>query len=114
MLKQVVWIEQTQFICLLVEGIFKEQNVACYTLSDCKDFSYLLNDLAPEVLVCDIKTINNDLVSFKKQVGDYQGHIIATGSRSDFENFKDFPFSGLIEKPLNVETLFDNVVKFVK
>lgn len=114
MLKQVIWIDQTKFICKLVEDLLKERGVACHTLESLSDFSYLLTDLRPELLICDLKTINQDLGQFKNQVKDYNGKVVTTASLADYERFNDFKFFGLIEKPLDVEKLYDQILDFSK
>lgn len=109
-----VWIDQTQFICQLAESLLKDQEISCYTLNKCEDFGYLLKDLKPEILICDLNTIKDHIKVFKAEVKDYSGIILATSSLFEYESFKDFTFSGLIEKPLEVEHLTKKILGFVK
>jgi len=54
--KQIIYINKTKFTCGFVENLCKEQNVSCYTLQDCNDFSYLIDDLKPEAVIIDGQT----------------------------------------------------------
>lgn len=114
MLKQVIWIDQTKFICKLAEGLLAEHGVSCYTLDRADDFSYIISDLEPDLIICDLKTVSVNLDKFKEQVSDFEGKILTTATIADYEQFKDFPFAGCIEKPIEVEKLFNLVSEFVK
>jgi hypothetical protein len=54
--EQVFYINQERFVCQVVENLCKTKGVACYTLDEVSDFSYLLNDLSPNIVVVEEQT----------------------------------------------------------
>src|SRR5687768_8205441 len=63
----ILWIDNNQFAASLVEKVFKKRGLAFYTLTDAKDFSYLVDDLKPELIVLDRQTALNSNGLFQKQ-----------------------------------------------
>ena len=63
----VLWIDQNTFATALLEKVFKTQKLEFYTIANAKDFSYLVDDLKPQVLVLDASTVAAELDSFKRQ-----------------------------------------------
>jgi len=63
----VLWIDQNTFATALLEKVFKTQKMEFYTVASAKDFSYLVDDLKPQVLVLDASTAVSELDSFKRQ-----------------------------------------------
>lgn len=63
----VLWIDQNTFSTSLLEKVFKTQKLEFYTIGSAKDFSYLVDDLRPQVLVLDAATVVSELESFKLQ-----------------------------------------------
>lgn len=50
-IKHLFYINENKFVCQLVEKLCKQNNVACYTLDQSEDFTYLLDDLESNVVV---------------------------------------------------------------
>lgn len=63
----VLWIDQNELATGLFEKVFKEKGKKFYTLNSVSDFSYLISDLDPALIVIDAATALKDLESFKKQ-----------------------------------------------
>jgi DNA-binding NtrC family response regulator len=63
----VLWIDGNTFATGLLEKVFKSKHLPFYTLSDVKDFLYLIDDLRPELLVLDALTVKNEEEKFIKQ-----------------------------------------------
>jgi len=63
----VFWIDQNTFASKLLEKVFKKQNLGFYTLENVRDFSYLVIDLKPTMIVLDEKTAQEGLEELKKQ-----------------------------------------------
>lgn len=63
----VLWIDSNTFATGLLEKIFKKKNQSFYTLPSAEDFSYLVEDLKPELLVLDSKTAHESINSLKQQ-----------------------------------------------
>jgi hypothetical protein len=84
----ILWIDANTFATGLLEKVFKDQGFSFYCLENVNDFSYLVEDLRPSVLVLDYKTYENGVHRFNEQ---YQGSellknipfIIIDGSHED-------------------------------
>lgn len=63
----VLWIDQNTFATALLEKVFKKKNLPFYTLSSLSDFSYLVDDMNPKLIVLDSKTAIRDLDQFMTQ-----------------------------------------------
>lgn len=63
----ILWIDQNTFASSLLEKVFKRRNQPFYTLSEAKDFLYLVEDLKPAMIVLDHSTAMRDLVPLKEQ-----------------------------------------------
>jgi len=63
----ILWIDENTFITTLLERVFKNKDLHFYALSTAIDFSYLVADLSPLVIVFDAKTALKDLESVKLQ-----------------------------------------------
>jgi DNA-binding NtrC family response regulator len=49
----VLWIDSNTFATGLLERVFKRRGIPFYALESAEDFSYLIDDLRPELLVLD-------------------------------------------------------------
>lgn len=63
----VLWIDQNTFSTSLVERVFKKKGLGFYSLSQVHDFSYLVDDLKPAVIVLDGSTFQKHADSFLEQ-----------------------------------------------
>lgn len=63
----VLWIDQNTFATSLIERVFKKKGLAFYTLSTVNDFSYLVDDLSPALIVLDGETFSKNPEAFVQQ-----------------------------------------------
>lgn len=63
----VLWIDQNTFATGLLEKVFKKKNLGLYTLPTADNFSYLVDDLLPELLVLDTLTASQNLSALREQ-----------------------------------------------
>jgi hypothetical protein len=63
----ILWIDENTFATGLLEKVFKMKSLPFYTLNSVNDFSYLIEDLRPELLILDCPTAMKQLEVFKKQ-----------------------------------------------
>lgn len=63
----VLWIDQNAFASNLIEKVFKKKGLGFYTIPHARDFSYLVDDLNPGLIVMDSATIRADLEVFRNQ-----------------------------------------------
>lgn len=66
----VLWIDQNTFASSLIEKVYRQKNLPFYTIPHAKDFSYLVEDLKPALIVIDASTALADLDLFRNQ---YEG-----------------------------------------
>lgn len=77
MMGLIFWIDENTFATNLVERALKGQGVDFYTVKDAKDFSYLIEDLKPQIVVIDSQTALKDIEVFKKQFEQTQSFFNA-------------------------------------
>lgn len=63
----VLWIDQNTFASSLIEKVFRKKDLPFYTIPHAKDFSYLVEDMKPALIVIDSATVRADLEVFRKQ-----------------------------------------------
>lgn len=63
----VLWIDSNTFATGLLEKVFKRQGLPFYTLESAADFTYLVDDLKPELLILDGKTALENVALLKSQ-----------------------------------------------
>ncbi len=63
----ILWIDQNTFATSLIERVYKKKNAPFYCLSSVEDFSYLVDDLNPAVIVLDGETFLKNPEGFKAQ-----------------------------------------------
>ncbi len=63
----ILWIDHNTFATTLFEKIFKNRGIPFYTIPNVEDFSYLIDDLNPVLIVVDFETYLKNPPSFKKQ-----------------------------------------------
>lgn len=63
----IIWIDQNTFATSLLENVFKSHKISLFTLDNVIDFSYLIDDLSPSLLVLDGETVKENLEAFTLQ-----------------------------------------------
>lgn len=111
MLNQVILIEETKFINKLISSLLQDNEVQCYCLDQIEDFSYLLEDLTPQILLvnCNIASSHWDIFAQSVINSKYQGFKkILYGDVEEIHSFEmcDF-FDDTLPKPLDIMNLFD-------
>lgn len=66
----ILWIDQNTFAASLLEKVFKKKDLPFYTMNSAKDFSYLVIDLKPTMIVLDVETAQSSIVELRKQVAE--------------------------------------------
>jgi DNA-binding NtrC family response regulator len=99
----ILWIDENTFATSLLEKVFKSKNLPFYTLSDAKDFLYIVNDLRPDLLVLDALTIKATEETFLKQYENSE--ILASLPVVVIGSGEDLPFLknkiGFIQRPFD-------------
>jgi DNA-binding NtrC family response regulator len=63
----ILWIDKNSFATSLLEKVFKKAEKELYIVSSVDDFSYLVDDLKPQVIVLDEATFLDNEPAFLKQ-----------------------------------------------
>ena len=63
----ILWVDENTFASGLLESIFKKRNIPLYTINSAKNFTYLVDDLNPSLMVLDSKTALASLEELKFQ-----------------------------------------------
>lgn len=116
MLKQVILIEKTKFVYKLISSVLADKAVNCYCMEQIEDFSYLVDDLKPEMLLVDYNTAsqNWDLFWRSLNASQHQSYLkVLYGEQKDLESFEEKKsFDAVMVKPLDVTTLYEQLSSF--
>ena len=90
--KQVFYINEIKFVCDAIENLCENNGIECYTLNSVDDFSYLIDDLKPEMIMIDSKALKQE---FWEQVKNSQlepktmliGECVESNLSKDFDYF---------------------------
>ena len=63
----VLWIDHNTFATSLIERVFKKRSLPFYTINSVEDFSYLVDDLNPAIIVLDGETFSKNQQVFLNQ-----------------------------------------------
>jgi hypothetical protein len=58
-LTQIIYVNEKRFVCQLVEKVCKQNEIACYTVEQIDNFSYIIDDLVPQLVVVELDTFTN-------------------------------------------------------
>lgn len=101
-LGMVLWIDENTFATTLLEKVFKQEGLPFYTLDNVDDFSFLVNDLKPEIIVLDTQTARKNSIGLEKQFNENPilkaTPFIFIGSGDDFSYLQKI---GEIKRPFD-------------
>lgn len=110
-LKQLFYINNNKFVCQLVEKISKQKGINCYTLDQNEDFTYLVNDLRPEIIVVAQDVLNaygDEIMAFIEK-SELNPHLVLM---SNNEN-TDQRFKSVIAEELNPLTFLQDLINLL-
>lgn len=98
----VLWIDHNMFTTSLVEKVFKKRSLPFYSISSVEDFSYLVDDINPSLIVLDGETFSKNpevfLSQYKNSLKMQSLPFILLEPKSDFNFLKNV--IGELKKPL--------------
>jgi hypothetical protein len=50
---QIIFIHDSKFVCDFVESLCKSNDLGCFSINDTSDFTYLVDDLKPALVIID-------------------------------------------------------------
>jgi DNA-binding NtrC family response regulator len=115
-MKKLFFIESEIFLRQTIEKTLGAKGWQVYSSEGLEDCLYLLKDLKPELLLLDLKSLDQQEASFFKHIKDTQIPVISMGFETDKERESHFDcsFSGFIEKPLSPTDLESQLLLFLK
>ncbi len=112
----VLWIDQNTFATSLIERAFKRKALSFYSLAQVDDFSYLVDDLKPDLIVLDAETFSQNSQKFLNQ---YESSILMQATpfiliepKGDFSFLKNK--IGELSKPLDPFKIPEMLQTFLK
>jgi hypothetical protein len=96
-LKQLFIMHPVKFVAKTITEFGKQASVDVYELDSVNDFSYLINDLKPEIILVHVDSVENELTIFMEQV--------------DAAEFKGVKLGLLQEKPSEISDQFDIIIQ---
>ena len=110
----ILWIDQNSFATELLEKVFKKKSMPFYSLNHLNDFSYLVDDLRPQLVVLDGETFASNPSGFLEQYAKsqlmQQLPFVLISPKSDFSFLKNK--IGEISKPFDPFEIPDLLLKF--
>jgi DNA-binding response OmpR family regulator len=108
--KNVFYIEREKFLRSMFEVAFKNKHEEIYTIDTIVDNYYLIDDLKPELIIFDVKSVGTELEKILS-LSD-KSILVATGDSEDKEKVagrvKDF-----ILKPIVATNLVKTILAFI-
>jgi hypothetical protein len=99
----ILWIDQNELATELIARVFKGKNKPFYTLNSAADFSYLIRDLNPELIVLDGETCVKSLSALRQQYeqtqGFYEKPVVLLGPRPELDFIKNL--KGTLLRPID-------------
>ena len=110
----VFWIDENNFSNQLLEKVFKKAELSFYTLTSLNDFSYLISDLKPEVIVLDYATFLKGKEAFILQLNKnpqlQQTPFIILGEG----NIPEVTVIGRLAKPFDPFEIPNKIAEFLR
>lgn len=118
MLNQIILVEDTKFSAKLLNSIMLDNAVSCYNLEQIEDFTYLIDDLRPQIILTNIETVQNEWDLYWRSIESSSFKdvkIILYGDKDQLENclYKN-RFDQLIDKPLDILTIYEFLKSLVE
>lgn len=110
-LKQIIYIHNNRFSCQLVEKVCKQEGVGCYTLGQLEDYTYLVNDLRPEIIVMTQEALNlfgDDAVNYAL-ASDHKSKLVLMTNNEQ----KDDRFNYYLGELLNPQNFLQDVINLL-
>lgn len=103
-IKQILYINKTKFVCDMVSKLCQRAKIECYTLETTEDFTYLIEDLKPEVIVIEEETfgINEDEFWVQVKKSSFKSKTIIMGTLKE-------GFDASMHLPLDTTTFISDL-----
>jgi AmiR/NasT family two-component response regulator len=119
-MKQIVWFEQDAFKETALKEYWKQRQVNLVVLNDTTDFSYIVKDFAPDVIIANYEIFSPSPDHFIHQlVSDEQLKVtplilVADQNTNLDDSWGQLNFAGFLSLPLNMTQLQEDLEKILK
>ena len=114
MVKRVFYIEKEKFLRSLMELALRAKKAEVYTVETLSDNFYLIDDLAPELIIFDFETCVEAGPEALSKLFSYsdRAKLIMTGS-PNHQNSLPLKVSGFIPKPIVAHNLAERILSLI-
>lgn len=108
--KTIIYVERGDFLRKTMELALKPKGVLVYTVETMENHFYLLDDLRPDLIVFDVKTVGGHLQNLRAYAS--QAVLVAVGDPEDRAVVEGM-VRLFLEKPLEVKTLAQSLLSLI-
>ncbi len=109
-IKQIFYINKTKFVCDFVENLCKSNGLSCFTLTETSDFSYLITDLKPKLVIIDKSALDENSDQFWSGLKESEHSGYKTMLVGDSNDSFDISYNGSI----NATTFANDLKNHIK
>ena len=111
----ILWIDHNSFATSLLEKVFKKQSLPFYTINQVSDFSFLIDDLRPVLIVLNTETFLKDpepfLLQYQASTQIQNTPFVLIGTHESLSFIKNK--IGELQKPLEPFDIPDQLKKIL-
>lgn len=118
MLNQIILIEKTKLVSKLLTAVLSDKSINSYCLDQIENFTYLIDDLAPQIVLVEVQTASEDWQLFwdslnKAKVKNFK--LILFGEKEQVEKLENLEkFDAVLLKPLDISTIYEQLSSLVE
>ena len=95
--KKIFYIEKGDFLRSMMEFAIRARGADIYTVDTLENNFYLLDELVPDLIIFDVKTVFNQLEELKKYKN--KAHFVAVGDEGDQNNWPKISICSGVHSP---------------
>lgn len=109
-LKKIFYIEKEEFLRSMMEFALKARGCEIYTVATILNNFYLLDDLAPDLIIFDVETTRNQILELSKYSA--KAILVAVGSEAQKIEVDGF-VKNYLTKPLEVKNIASRILSLL-
>jgi DNA-binding response OmpR family regulator len=108
--KKIFYIEKVEFLRSMMEFALKSKGAEVYTVATIEDNFYLLDDLAPDIIIFDVETAQNQMTELLEYSA--KALLVAVGSPEAKVLVEDM-VKNYLSKPFEARTIADSILSLL-
>jgi len=108
--KKIFYIEKVEFLRSMMEFALKSKGAEVYTVATIENNFYLLDDLAPDMIIFDVETAQNQMAELREYSA--KALLVAVGSPEAKVLVEDMVKNYLF-KPFEARTIADSILSLL-